>query len=229
MLEPATLTRPAGAFSLGLVTTREEWDQVRALRYRALSCRGEIAEDASMRLGDEHDRAMHAMTFLLSRNGRPAGTTRTMLSAEDRRWPIPALAVFPREIESTLGTDVALVEAGFTVVEPALLDDGANALFHLFRAALIHCTLDNADWVVMAVLEARIGYYRRMFNMEILSGAEAWPGMKSKRVLMGLDVRAQMRFLTKRIPALAIAADELDAIAQSRHPQEARWRPGVAQ
>jgi hypothetical protein len=45
--------------------------------------------------------------------------------------------------------------------------------------------------------------------MEILSGAEKYPGIALPRVLMGLQYREQAPLLFKRIPVLAVTdADE---------------------
>ena len=50
-----------------------------------------------------------------------------------------------------------------------------------------------------------------MFNMEILSGAEQYPGIASARVLMGFEYRQQAPVVFKRIPAMAVTeADERD-------------------
>ena len=62
--------------------------------------------------------------------------------------------------------------------------------------------------------DSQIGFYRRMFNMEILSGAEKYPGIASPRVLMGLEYREQAALLFKRMPMLAVTdADERDFAA----------------
>jgi hypothetical protein len=211
----ASLAASITNFQLARVASAADWDHVLALRYRALLQRGDIPENASQRHGDEHDPALHAMTFLLRRNGRPAGTTRTMLSANQRRWPVPAAAVFQRELDSALGTDATYIEMGLTAVGPAPQDDPRIALFHLFKAAVVHGLLENADWVITAVRENQIGFYGRMFNMQILSGPEALPGLAHPRVLMGLDFRDQMRILEKRIPTLVVTPSELDEFAAS--------------
>jgi len=51
--------------------------------------------------------------------------------------------------------------------------------------------------------------------MEILSGAERWPGMAMPRVLMGLDYRAEAPLLFKRIPVLAVTDDDERDFAES--------------
>jgi hypothetical protein len=69
---------------------------------------------------------------------------------------------------------------GLTAVGPAPQDDPRTALFHLFKAAVVHGLLENADWVITAVRENQIGFYGRMFNMQILSGPERCPASRSR-------------------------------------------------
>src|SRR5437764_44567 len=90
--EAAPATQPVGASSLAMhrVKSREDWAIVRALRYEALLARGDIAHDVVDAMGDSHDLAFNACTFLLTRHGRPLGSTRSSVSSADRRWPLPA-------------------------------------------------------------------------------------------------------------------------------------------
>ena len=195
-------------FEMRRVETREDWSEVKALRFGALRERGEIAESGDAAYGDDHDAAFNTTTFLLSRNGRSIGSTRSSVSSAMRRWPLPASNTYANEIAG-LGADATLVEASLMVVDPAASTDPKSALFHLFKAHMLQCASENADWLVVAVRDSQIGFYRRMFNMEILSGAEHYPGLASPRVLMGLEYRAQASLLFKRMPMLAVsAADE---------------------
>jgi hypothetical protein len=194
----------APGFAMRRISTREDWETVRALRFDALRARGEIPGDGEHSHGDGHDAALNAATFVLARNDRPVGSTRSSVSSASRRWPLPSMEVFAREIDSALGPDATVVEASLTVVDPASAVDPKVALFHLFKAHMLHCAAENADWLVAAVRDSQMGFYRRMFNMEILTGAEMLPGMASPRVLMGLEYRGQAPLLFKRLPVLAV-------------------------
>jgi hypothetical protein len=205
----------APGLAMRRISTREDWESVRTLRFDALRARGEIPGDAEGSHGDGHDAALNAATFLLERNGRPVGSTRSSVSSASRRWPLPAMEVFAREIESTLGPDATVVEASLTVVDPASALDPKIALFHLFKAHMLHCAVENADWLVAAVRDSQMGFYRRMFNMEILTGAEMLPGLASPRVLMGLEYRGQAPLLFKRLPVLAVTDTDLREFAAS--------------
>src|SRR5437763_401434 len=116
--------------------------------------------------------------------------------------------VFAEDIEKWLGNEATVVEASFTVVNPVSSFDPKAALFHLFKAHMVHCAVENADWLIVAARDTQIGFYRRMFNMEILSGAEQFPGLATPRVLMGLEYRRQAALLFKRIPVLAVGEDD---------------------
>ncbi len=200
-------------FEMRRVATREDWSDVRSLRFDALRERSEIGTNGEGGYGDDHDAALNATTFLLLRNARAIASTRSSVSSARRRWPLPAGDVYAAEI-AALGADATVVEASLMVVDPASQMEPKTALFHLFKAHMLQCASENADWLVIAVRDSQIGFYRRMFNMEILSGAESYAGLASPRVLMGLEYRAQAALLFKRMPMLAVTdADERDFAA----------------
>ena len=204
--------QPRG-FEMRRVATREDWSDVRSLRFDALRERSEIGANDEGGYGDDYDAALNTTTFLLLRNARPIASTRASLSSARRRWALPASGTYAAEI-AALGPDATIVEASLLVVDPATQVDPKTALFHLFKAHMLQCAAENADWLVIAVRDSQIGFYRRMFNMEILSGAERYPGLASPRVLMGLEYRAQASLLFKRMPMLAVsAADERAFVA----------------
>ena len=206
---PSTVPPMQPGFEMRRVIGREDWDHVRKLRYDALRSRDEVPDSPDGAYADAHDIALNAATFLLTRNARPVGSTRSSVSSANRRWALPAMDVFPREIETAVGLDSTIVEASLMAVDPATALDPKNVLFHLFKAHMLHCAAENADWLIVAVRDSQIGFYRRMFNMEILSGAESYPGIASPRVLMGLEYREQAALLFMRIPVLAVSdADE---------------------
>ena len=198
----------ARGFEMRRVSTREEWSHARSLRYEALRPRGEIEASDEGAYGDTHDAALNSVTFLLSRNARTLGSTRSSVSSANRRWMLPATQAFEREIQASIGLDSTIVEASLTVVHPASPMDPKTALFHLYKAHMLHCAMENADWLIVAVRDSQIGFYRRMFNMEILSGAEKYPGLASARVLMGFEYREQAPLVFKRIPAMAVTEDD---------------------
>jgi hypothetical protein len=197
------VTQPLAAFELRRVETREDWREVRELRKRALGSRGDLEESLDAFPGDGFDSALNTATFLLWLHRRPAGSTRTSVSSASQRWPLPAIEAFRRPIEVAIGWDATIVEASLNVIDPTLAGDSRDALFHLLRAPMRRCALEDADWLIVAVLESQIGFHRRMFNMEILSGSEICPRLALPRVLMGLDYRRQAPVLYRRIPALA--------------------------
>jgi hypothetical protein len=212
---------PSG-FAMHRATSRDEWSRARALRYEALRGRGDIAESPERAYGDEHDLALNASTFLLTRNGRAVGSCRASVSSPSRRWALPAMDAFGRELQASVGLESTVVEASLMVVDEAGQSDRRTLLFHLLKAHMLLCSTENADWLLAAVRDTEIGFYRRMLNMEILSGAESCPGMATPRVLMGLQYREQAALLFKRIPVLAVTlADEAEyaATGQVRFPQ----------
>jgi hypothetical protein len=205
---PASVSHIQPGFELRRVSSRDDWRRVKGLRYEALRSRDEIRDDPQCAYGDEHDLAPNAMTFLLTRNGRPVASTRSSVSSARRQWRLPAMEAFGREIEAGIGLDCKIVEASLVTVDPVATADPKTLLFHLLKAHMLHCAAEDADWLLVAVRDSQIGFHRRMFNMEILSGAETYPGMASSRVLMGLEYRRHAPLLMKRIPVLAIGDED---------------------
>jgi hypothetical protein len=205
--EPLPGPQRAGHPVLERVAHRNDWQHVRRLRYEALAQRGDLAEGAPAEWSDAHDAALNAVTFMLRDGDTLLGTTRSSAASARRHWPLPAHEVFAAEMERAFGVDATLVEASLTLVDPAA-DDPKVALIRLFRVHMLHCAVEDADWLLAAVRESQIGFFRRMFNMEIVSGPERCPGLASPRVLMALAYREQARLLAKRLPVLAVTAED---------------------
>ena len=203
--DPAARAGLTSGFALRPVSTREDWLVVRALRLAALLSCGDLVSHSGAGYADAHDEADNAVTYLLARNGRPIASTRSSVRRAPGSAALPAMDAFAEPMRVALGAAATVVEASLTVTEPSARVDGNVALFHLFKAHMLACECDRADWLVTAVRESQIGYYRRMFNMEILTGAESVPGMALPRVLMGLRYREQSTLLFKRFPALAVS------------------------
>jgi hypothetical protein len=214
---------PAG-MAMHRVISREDWARVRALRFEALTRAGDIDAGRDRGYTDGHDLALNTSTFLLARNGRAIGSCRASVSAPNRRGALPAMEPFTLQLQSAIGLEATVVEASLVVVDPATSIDRRVVVLHLLKSAMLECATRNADWLVTAVRENDIGFHRRMLDMEILSGAEACPGMLQPRVLMGLPYREKAAIVFKRTPVLGVSpADESEyaATGSVRFPQRA--------
>ena len=198
------------------VVSREEWARVRELRYEALSNRGDIPPSDDHVHSDAHDLALNSTTFVLLRNGQAIGSTRASVTSPQRNCSLPASEIFQREIESAIGPYAAVVEASLTVAAPQA-GDRRSVILHLLKAHMVVCAAERAEWLIAAVRDDEIGFYRRMLNMEILSGVERCPGMATPQVLMGLQYREHAALLSRRIPHLKVTlADEAEYAASGR-------------
>jgi hypothetical protein len=164
----------------------------------------------------EDDLALDSSTFVLLKHGRPIGSTRASVRRPQRQAVLPASATFAREIESAIAADAVVVEASLSVTDPHAGDRCSLAL-HLLKAQMVVCKATDADWLVAAVRDDELGFYRRVLNMEILSGVESNPGMATPQVLMGLQYREHAALLSRRIPLLEVTpADEAEYAATGR-------------
>lgn len=203
----------AQAYRLRRVESARDWEEVAALRHAGLASRGEILPSARSPVPDEIDSAPNTITFLLAAEGRALGTTRSSVTSPARRAPLPAQRVFSREIVAAFGPDATIVEASLTFVDVVLAHDPRDALFRLFKAHMLHCDAEEAQALVVTARLPQLGFYRRSLNMEILSGAEAWPGMATPRVLMGVALRQHGPALLKRLPVFGATPEEERAFA----------------
>jgi hypothetical protein len=194
------------------VRSAPDWRAVRELRFRTLHASGEIAPAAARAFTDAFDESVNTSTYLLAVRDRVIGTTRGSLSAPRLRAPLPSERVFARELRAAFGGEAVLVEASLTFLDTEARGDPQDALLRLFKVHAWRCAAENADALVVAVRDTQIGFYRRRFDMEILSGAERWPGMSTPRVLMGLPWREHAADLLRRLPVLAASADEETAM-----------------
>jgi N-acyl amino acid synthase FeeM len=203
----APVAAPRTAYALRRATSPEDWARVRGLRFAALAHHEDMPGDAARAFGDAHDARAGTTTFLLVRDGAPLASTRTSVAAVGEPATLPAAQTFPREIEG-LAVGARVVEASLTVVDPAA-EDGRAAIFRLYRAHMLACAATGAGWLVTTVRDTQIGFYRRVFDMEILSGAEMAAGLAVPRVLMGLRPREAGERLARRIPLLAVSARDV--------------------
>ena len=198
------------------VASRDEWARVRALRYEALSSRGDIPPSAERAHSDAHDLALNSATFVLLRNGQAIGSTRVSVSSATTRGSLPAAQAFQREMEMAFPPNAAVVEASLTVADPQA-GERRSIVLHLMKAHMVVCATERAEWLIAAVRDDEIGFYRRMLNMEILSGVERYPGMATPQVLMGLQYREHAALLSRRIPLLEVTmADEAEYAATGK-------------
>lgn len=194
---PATLKRAVAG---------EDWAAARALRFATMVREGDVAPSESPASADPLDGAAGSATFLLVEHGRVLGSTRCSHSASGSHAPLPAAQSFAAEIRER-SARAPVVEASFTVVDRAA--DRARSLMRLFKAHTTACAAVDAEWLVAAVTERHMGFYRRVFDMEILAGAMPVRGHALPRVLMGLRFRERAGVLYRRLPFLAPSGEDL--------------------
>lgn len=196
----------AGSAMLKRAAAGEDWAAARALRFAAMVREGDVAPSASPVPADPLDGAVGSATFLLVEHGRVVGSTRCSHSGPESNCALPAAQSFGAEIRERAAR-APVVEASFTVVDRAA--DRARSILRLFKAHTTACAAVDAEWLVAAVPERQMGFCRRVFDMEILTGAMPVRGFALPRVLMGLRFRERAALLYRRLPFLAPSGDDL--------------------
>lgn len=203
--EPIPLRDASGPI-LRRAVTREDWAAVRALRFAAMVREGDLAPSALPIPADPHDAATQSASFLLVDRGRILGSTRCSHADAEAIAALPCAPAFGKEVEQRIG-GAAIVEASLTVVDRTA--ERARTLMRLFKAHTAACAALEAEWLVAAVAEGQMGFYRRVFDMQILTGATRPRGFALPRVLMGIRCRDLAAMLHRRLPFLAPTAEDL--------------------
>lgn len=197
---------PAQSALLRPAASREDWAAVRAMRFAALSRSGDIPARALPVYGDAYDAAPGAVTYLLEAAGRVVGSTRCMHSRAGGGIALPAVEAFGSELDPGIAA-ASVVEASLTLVEGPV--DRARVLLSLFKVHMTACAAFEAEWLLAAVRETEMGFHRRVFGMDILTGSARWPGLALPRVLMGLPFRERAAALYRRLPMLAPSGEDV--------------------
>lgn len=188
------------------VASREEWSAVRALRFAALSRGGDLPACPVASYGDAYDAAPGSTTYLLSEGDRAVGSTRCTHSRGAGGARLPAFEAFRGELDAAIAA-APVVEASLTLVDAPM--DRALAQLRLFKVHMTACAALEAEWLLAAVRETEMGFHRRVFGMEILTGAVRCAGLALPRVLMGLPFRERAAALCRRLPVLAPSGADL--------------------
>lgn len=203
--EPS-VSKNTGSLLLRRAASRDDWAAARALRTAAMVREGDLAPSALPLAADPHDADPRSATFLLVEQGRAVGATRCSHASAGSTSSLPAAQAFGGELGERMARG-PVVEAGLTVVDRAA--DRSQCLLRLFKAHMAACAALDAEWLVAAVAERQMGFYCRVFGMEILSGASPVRGFALPRVLMGLRYRERASVLHRRHPSLAPSGEDL--------------------
>lgn len=210
----ARLSCGGSRFELSEVRGEDDWREVRRIRERSVQWMTPgLAAPSSPGLAGEPESA----AFLVRRNGVAVATAGAVLSGPQVRRGLLSDTVFQADIARQLGARPSYVEMESPAVDSLPHAQARYAQLCLVKAAIVYGVVHGADWLFTAVNEDEIGFHGRMLGMEILSGPEDLPALSRQHVLMGLNLRNQVRELERRLPLFAVTPDVVEGFRQTGH------------
>lgn len=223
------MTRPGHRFTLSLVQTPNDMDLVAQMRYRAYRSVHAVRETADARFTDVFDGQPEARTFLAWWGQTPLASTRTLCARGDLGALTSALA-FQDVLKRWIPDDAVVVEANRFVVDPHHAELSNGVVWPLFRAHLLRCAVEGADFFVAGVRPEHVPVYRRLMHLEIVGDARVFPGLRTPMYLMMGDCRRDLERIFRKRPYLRCSPEETTLLfgeVSRVHPDHPHARPGL--
>ena len=176
-------------------------DTVYSMRYVAYLGNNSIEESSSKRFMDEYDTMPNCTSYLTYFRNKPIGSIRSCIYNPELEIPIPAMDVFAKEIESTIGYSDIFVESNKFVIEPSYQrKNSPRLLFNIFRNIIVSAQETNAKYIITAVRENHIKFYNNLY-FEAVSEAKPYSHLNFQTVLM---ICYDIKLCTQRVFRIAV-------------------------
>lgn len=176
-----------------------------SLRYKAYRKVEGIPENREQLFYDEYDSSFRSTIFIVRVNDTPIASIRSVISDTSAGEETTAQSTFSDAFVK-LGISGRLIEANRFVVDPTLRNE-ANSLVHklAFKATVLSALIANVDWYVAAVRNSHAPFYRRQFDMHVVSEEKVYPGTNIRMVLTVADFRSAYKKFKARYPDMAVS------------------------
>lgn len=163
--------------------------EVYSLRYESYTSVNAISENEDKLFFDSYDDLPNMRTYLLRKLKKPIASMRICIySVKFGNNPIPAFEPYYQEICNEIGLDKVIIESNKFVTDPVHEKTKTyGLLLLLFRMIGINSIIYNADYVIAAVREKHISFYKKFFFYPI-SDIKTYPGVNFPTRLLCLDV-----------------------------------------
>jgi hypothetical protein len=220
--EPAAslLVRGAGLFDrvdYRPIETREEKDQLYAMRYRAYRHGDLIPPSESQRYRDRYDDAPNALTFGIYVDGALCSSLRLHILTPEQRMSYTT-ELFGDVLHPRLDKGEVFIDPARFVADPEKAERFPELPYLTLRLAYLACEYFNADTGLALVRPGHQAFYRRVFLHETLAEPRPFPNALVKVALMASDFRALRERVLARFPILRSSAFERRMLFQrNRH------------
>lgn len=169
------------------------------LRYRSYRTEDVIAESSSERFTDERDEDANAFVYGIEKDGVLAASIR--LHVVSREMPFsPGLAVFPDILGAMLDRGQSYVDPTRFVVDRSMSRMMGNLPFATVRLAAMAAEHFSADYILATVRAEHAPFYKRFFDMELLSEPRPYPSLSSPICIMAGRWEAIKQSAYTRVP-----------------------------
>ncbi len=166
------------------------------MRYNAYRERNFIEDCPSKQFMDEYDTMPNCTSYLTYHMSKPIGSIRSCVYNPNTKIPIPAMDVFAKEIDSTIGYNDIFIESNKFVIEPRYqVKNSPRLLFNIFKNIVVSAQENNAKYLIAAVRERHIKFYNNLF-FGAVSETKPYPHLNFQTVLM---VCYDVKLFTQRV------------------------------
>lgn len=191
--------------------TEQAKQKVYALRYRAYRAVEAILPNQQESFSDEYDLLPNISSYLLRKNGGIAvGSIRACMYSPQLQNRIPAFDVYYDEIKTNMGLDKVIVESTRYVVDPDFQTNTMHHSIYLFKAIFLHVALTNADYLIAAVRNKHVYFYKKLLKMVPISDSKLYPNFNfTSAVLLVANAKEAVANAIKNIPVVYPTLEEI--------------------
>lgn len=160
-------------YTAQLCCSEESKEIAYGLRYRAYTDAKVIEENDAQLFSDDFDLLPNSRTHLIWYEGQPIASVRSCIWSEKYDWSaVESVHYFAKDIDQRIGLDKNILESSRYVVAPEI--KGRASLYAqllLFRAQDLSSQVDDCSYILTAVRERHVPFYKRMLAFEQISPA----------------------------------------------------------
>lgn len=176
-------------------------EEVYALRYRAYRKEDAIETNKTESFEDEFDHQPNHVLWALSSEEKVIASIRTTWFHPNEPHVIPEMKAYSNDISAGLPTNVRIVSGNRLVTDPDITSITPQLVLVLLRHYMVIAN-HKADWAIAAVRVNHVAFYRRVLNLEKISDAKIYPGLRCSMHLLACDFQRNIGAVVEKTPML---------------------------
>jgi hypothetical protein len=161
---------------------------------------------------DRFDETANSRLHTVKLGGRLIGSIRASIAHGRAEYEaLPSFATYPEAVTAACGSNAVIVESNRFVIHPDHERHGLAAQMLLFRAIALNGIVEKADFILTAVAERHMPFYRRIMKFKPISAARPFFGIATPMVLMQASFAQDYAEVSRKTPLLAIPQSEIES------------------